>query len=151
MAILEFLTNCESTTSYFKRISDKYQLDVLQHGIKGNVFQRLVLIHVDDVPVMFGFSETRLDNANFLNILQNAGNTPIGLSLFAKNTSIARANMEVKQIDIVAVSHPLIVDYLTSQKIIGKIYCRQSCFVDGDETLQLKEYILPGLLELLSQ
>ena len=151
MSITEFLADYGSTTTHFKQMSDKYELKILQHGVVGDKFERLVIIYVADLPVMFGLSVTNLSSPTFLNILQNARTVPIGVKLFAAGTAIIRTNMIIKQIDVALVENYIISKYLQENKISGQIYYRQSDFVNGAETMQLKEYILPGLLELLSK
>ncbi len=149
MNIEEFLNDYGSTTAHFKSWSNDYHLDILDHGICGNKFHRVVLIWVDKIPVMIGLSETELTNLTFVEILQNAGAIPIGVRLFAPNSGITRTEASISQIGTDNIINKSVRNYLTHSNTYGSIYLRQSNFVTTNEKMMLKEYILPGLIELL--
>ncbi len=151
MNVMEFLADYGSTTKHFKTWSDEYFLEVIEHGVVGDVFSRLVVIFVDKIPVMLGLSETKLSNLTFLEILQNAGVTPIGVRLFAPNSGIKRIESFIGKIDTKTINNQTIKSYLVQSNVSGVIYYRQSNFVMDDEILTLKEFILPGLNDVLKQ
>jgi chorismate-pyruvate lyase len=151
MTIMEFLADYGSTTGHFKSWSDDYRLEVLEHGVVNDIFQRLVVIFVDKIPVMLGLSETNLANPTFLDILQNAGVTPIGLRLFAPNAGIKRIEPEIGLLDTQTITNQATFQYLANANVAGMIYFRQSNFVVANEVMTLKEYILPGLVDVLAQ
>ena len=149
MNIIDFLADFGSTTKTFKTWSDEYSLDVIENGIMGDVFCRLVVIFVDKMPVMLGLSETRLSNPKFLDILKNAGSTPIGVRLFAANSGISRIEPFIGQLDTEAVTIRAIKDSLVQYGASGMIYYRQSNFVIDNEIMTLQELVLPGLNDVL--
>ena len=151
MNVMEFLADYGSTTKHFKTWSDEYFLEVIEHGVVGDVFSRLVVIFVDKIPVMLGLSETKLSNLTFLEILQNAGVTPIGVRLFAPNSGVSRIEPFIGQIDIKTITNQATKNYLVKYNVSGMIYYRQSNFVIDDEIMTLKEFILPGLNDVLKQ
>ena len=150
MNIHQFLFNYAATTDSFKLISKEYKLEVLESGIIDNKFKRLVLIHVANMPVMFGLSATNLHNHHFLHILKNAHTTPIGSVLFAPESNIRRYKMQVESIDITSITNTIIKQYMTDNAITSNIYYRYSDFVFQQERMHLQEYILPNLLTLLT-
>ena len=151
MNVKEFLADDGSTTKHFKTWSDEYLLEVMEHGIVGDIFSRLVIIFVDQIPVMLGLSETKLLNLIFLDILQNAGVNPIGVPLFAQNSGIKRVKPFIGKIDTKTINNQTIKSYLVQSNVSGVIYYRQSNFVINDEIMTLKEFILPGLNDVLKQ
>lgn len=151
MDIVEFLSDYGSTTKHFNSWSNDYTLEVIDHGVFEDVFYRLVVIFVDKIPVMLGLSETKQSNLNFLDILKNAGVTPIGIKLFEPNSGIKRIKPIIGQIDTRLISNTATHDYLVKAKVEGLIYYRESNFVLGNEIMTLKEYILPGLVDILNQ
>ena len=150
MTIEEFLADYGSTTAHFKSWSDDYRLEVLDHQVVGNRFQRLVVIFVEKIPVMLGLSETEITNPLFLDILQNAGVRPIGLRLFAPEAEIKRVEPEIGKLNISDITNLDVLDYLAKSCVTGEIYFRQSNFIHYEQQMTLKEYILPGLIELLA-
>ena len=151
MTIMEFLADYGSTTQHFRSWSDDYRLEVLEHGVVGDSFQRLVVIFVDKIPVMLGLSETKLVNPLFLDILQNAGLVPIGVRLFAPDCGIKRMDAKIGQINTDSVINKAAIAYLLQNSVTGDIYYRQSNFVYQEQKMILKEYILPGLIGLLEK
>ncbi len=151
MDVMEFLADYGSTTKLFKTWSDEHSLEVIEHGVVGGEFSRLVVIFVDKIPVMLGLSETKLSNIKFLDILQNVGITPIGVSLFAPNSGIKRINPFIGKIDTKTISNQTTKNYLVQNNVSGMIYYRRSNFVIDDEIMTLKEFILPGLNDILKQ
>ena len=151
MNVVEFLSDYGSTTKHFKSWSDEYNLEVIDQGIFDDMYFRLVVIYVDKIPVMLGLSETKLSNLTFLDILQNAGVTPIGVRLFEPSSGIKRVKPIIGQVDTKLITNIATRDYLVKAKTHGLIYYRESDFVFDNEIMALKEYILPGLNEILKQ
>jgi chorismate-pyruvate lyase len=149
MDIKKFLSCYDSTTKLFKTISDHYYLEVLDSAINGDRFTRRVLIHVANLPVMFGISHTKLTNKHFLQMLTNASNNPIGIQLFAPNSNIKRTNMIIDQVAADAIDCNIVQDYLAKNNIRDKLHRRQSQFIYNNEIMELTEYCLPNLLTVL--
>ncbi|MCX8514771.1 MAG: hypothetical protein ORN24_04310, partial [Burkholderiales bacterium] len=93
MNIIDFLIDYGSTTTKFKEISSTYNLQIIYAQEMPEHFERLVLIIVDDIPVMYGLSKTPLNNEYFIKILSNTDAQPIGNKLFAPQNKIKRKNM----------------------------------------------------------
>ena len=149
MNLMQFLADYGSTTKYFKSWSDDYNIEVLDTGIVGDLFFRVVAIYVDQIPVIVGISQTKLTNPTFLSILQNAGVSPIGEKLFSPDFGIQRIGLSTDQIDKDLISNNIIKEYVFKNCDVNKIYFRQSEFVVANEVMGLKEFILPGLEEIL--
>ena len=150
MTIEEFLTDYGSTTQHFKSWSNDYRLEVLEHGLNGNKFQRIVVIFVDKIPVMLGLSETEITNPLFMDILQNAGLVPIGVRLFDPSAGISRTQAQVGQLNTANIDNEIVLGYLANSGVTGSIHYRQSVFIINKQSMLLKEYIMPGLIELLA-
>lgn len=153
MTIEEFLQDRGSTTGYFSGLSQLYKLEILHHGINGAEFERIVAIYLENIPVMLGVSNTKLSHKKFLDILQNAAHIPIGTKLFAPDAGIVRTNMRISQIFRNNISNQIINSFLLSNipDIGNTLYFRQSDFIYKEQSMQLDEYVLPGLIKLLAE
>jgi chorismate-pyruvate lyase len=149
MNIIDFLIDYGSTTAKFKEISSKYELKIIYTKQEQEHFERLVLIVVDDIPVMFGLSKTALNNNHFKQILSNVEPQPIGNKLFAPHNKIRRKNMTIKQITPHTVENIHINQHFSDNQIKQAIYYRESNFNYENETMLLEEYVLPGLEDLI--
>src|SRR6185437_4361315 len=134
-----------STTKAFKYLTDNYTLEILFSGFDGELFKRTIVIKLDDIPVMIATSETKVSNDLFLDILQNAQTTPIGVKLFSPKLGIKRGDMIVTQRNIAAIDDILISNYMKALGMDKEFYFRTSTFTYDTQTMELKEYILPGL------
>jgi len=134
-----------STTQAFKFLSSDYRLEVLFSDFEQEVFKRIIVIKLDNIPVMVASSETHISNAIFLDILQNSQTTPIGVRLFDPKSGIKRGSMFVKQIDLAEVEDPIVVKYISTLINNEELYFRTSTFRADKQTMNLKEYVLPGL------
>lgn len=151
MTINEFLADYGSTTQHFKSWSNDYFLEVLDQGVIGDSFQRLVVIYLDKIPVMLGYSKCKLDNFIFTDILKNAGLIPIGVRLFAPESGISRVEADIGLIDFNDIENSKIKNYLFEAKYTQKIHYRSSSFVVLNQSMKLIEYVLPGLIEILAK
>jgi chorismate-pyruvate lyase len=140
-----------STTKAFKILTSDYKLDVLFSDFDNNLFKRVIVINLDQVPVMVALSATKITNNLFLDILQNAHTTPIGLRLFAPDSCIRRGSMLVSTLDISEISDQTILNYLHTINHDNQLYFRSSIFTYGHETMYLGEYILPGLKQIIDK
>lgn len=140
-----------STTKAFKYLTDKYTLDILFSGFDGELFKRTIVIKLDDIPVMIATSETIVSNDLFLDILQNAHTTPIGVKLFSPKLGIKRGDMTVTQRDITTIDDVLISNYIKALGVDKNLYYRASSFTHDKQTMELKEYILPGLEVIINK
>lgn len=150
MTIEEFLADYGSTTQHFKSWSNDYRLEVLDHGLNRDKFQRIVVIFVDKIPVMLGLSETEITNTLFMDILQNAGLVPIGVRLFDPSAGISRTQAQIGRLNTIDINNQVVLRYLANAGVTGDIHYRQSVFIANEQSMLLKEYILPGLIELLA-
>ena len=151
MQAIEVLENPGSTTKLFKALTDDYVLEVLDSGVYAGIFQRITLIKLDQIPVMLGLSATCTTNQLFMDILQNAATTPIGSKLFAPDSKILRGEMIIKKIAVKEIVNPIIFKYIRTMNIDDKLYYRYSIFKSGQETMELNEYVLPGLDVILNK
>ncbi len=151
MLIRKFLENYGSTTISFKQMSDKYHLTILADGFIKDIFHRIVAIYVDDIGVMIGFSLTNKTCQTFLDILQNAKHVPIGVQLFDHKNKITRASLVIDKIDVSLIDNQIISDYMRNNQITGEIYVRRSTFIKYNEKMELLEYVLPSLEQLLNK
>ncbi|MCE3269106.1 MAG: hypothetical protein K0R49_1358, partial [Burkholderiales bacterium] len=55
-----------STTKSFKYLTNNYKLEILFSGLCKDTFKRIIVINLDDTPVMLASSETLLSNKLFL-------------------------------------------------------------------------------------
>jgi len=134
-----------STTKAFKYLTDNYKLDILYSDFDGELFKRTIVIKLDDIPVMIATSETKASNKLFLDILQNAHTTPIGVKLFSPQLGIRRGDMMVTQRSIAAIKDGVISNYMKTLGVDKDLYFRTSMFTHDKQAMELKEYILPGL------
>jgi chorismate-pyruvate lyase len=150
MTIEEFLRDPGSTTGYFKTLSDDYRLEILKHGLNEDRFERVISIYLDGIPVMLATSQTSIQDPLFLDILQNAGQIPIGTRLFAANSGIIRTNLQITEIFSDDVAHDVICSELKSIGCVNEtLYFRSSDFIYENQKMSLYEYSLPGMVELL--
>ncbi len=147
----EFLNDYGSTTKRFKEISKNNVVEVLFSGVTNNNFQRIVSIFLDNISIMVAISETNITNATFLQILQDSANNPIGEKLFESSSGIKRINMQISTISLQQITNQVIYEYLhqLGYNIQQVFYIRKSQFILNNEFMQLTEYILPSLLNLL--
>lgn len=151
MKVEEFLQDPSSTTGYFQSLSKNYKLDILHHGRQEDSFWRIVAIYLDNIPVMIGVSSTQVWHHTFLEILENAAHIPIGTRLFKAGAEITRTNMQIGEINCAAITNNTVTTFLHKLDGIGtEIYLRQSDFVHKNETMHLDEYVLPGLIQLVT-
>jgi len=149
--IEEFLQDPGSTTGYFSQLSHEYRLEILKHGINGDSFERIIAIYLNNIPCMLAISKTSLSFPLFLDILQNAGQIPIGTRLFAPDSSIIRANLQISLIDKKKIDNPIIARFIEDVKYEGaQLYSRMSDFVFEEQFMHLDEYALPGLVDILN-
>lgn len=152
MNYLDVINDPGSTTKAFKILSTDYELEVLSSKEDGGLFKRVVVIKLDQVPVMVALSQTSIDSLVFLDILKNAATTPIGVKLFAPNSQIVRGKMAVKNITLNQIQDKVIRDYL--EPIVtneSELYHRQSVFSYKTQTMKLIEYVLPGLKQIVEK
>jgi chorismate-pyruvate lyase len=140
-----------STTKVFKFLTDDYKLDILYSGFAGDLFRRTIVIKLDDVPVMIATSETKKSDELFLDILQNTNTTPIGVKLFSPQYSIKRGEMIVTKRIIAAIDDQVILDYIKKLEVKEELYFRTSMFTYNKQSMELKEYILPGLEQIVNK
>lgn len=141
-----------STTKAFKFLGTSYNLEILFSDFEGEMFKRAIIIKLDNIPVMVAISKTHISSELFLNILQNAQTTPIGVRLFAPKSGITRGLMEVQKIDIAAIDDEIATGYINALGMSGELYFRTSTFTaNGTQTMNLTEYILPGLKFIINQ
>ncbi|HLX52917.1 MAG TPA: hypothetical protein VKR58_03200 [Aquella sp.] len=134
-----------STTKAFKYLTDDYKLEILFSGFDNGLFKRTIVIKLDDTPVMIATSGTKASNDLFLDILQNAHTTPIGVKLFSPQLGIRRGDMIVTQKALRTIDDEVISDYMKTLDIDKDLYFRTSTFTHDEQSMELKEYILPGL------
>lgn len=134
-----------STTKAFKYLTDDYKLEILFSGFDKNLFKRTIVIKLDDIPVMLAVSETQVSNDLFLDILQNAHHTPIGVKLFSPELAIKRGEMQVTQINVEMIDDLIVANYIKALNISERLFYRTSIFTSNMQIMELKEYILPGL------
>lgn len=151
MTIFEFLNNDRSPTELFQSWTDDIYVKVLQQRIVDNTYHRIAVIFVDRFPVLVAHSETALQNTTFLEILDSAESTPIGVRLFDHKLNIKMVNLEIKQIILQEIPNEFIVNYIDTLKPLyfDSIYYRQSNFTKDNQSMQLTEYALPSLQTLL--
>ncbi len=148
----EFLNDYGSTTYRFKKISKNYEVKVLFSGIMNEVFQRIVSINLNNLPVMIAISETNTNNSVFMKILQDAANNPIGEKLFKPDSGIKRVNMQIKVILPQQIFNSIVYEYIIKlgyQLKQKEFYMRESQFIFNNEQMHLTEYVLPSLVNLL--
>ena len=150
-AIMEVLLNPGSTTKFFKALTHDYILEVLDSGVYEQMFQRITVIKLDQIPVMLNLSSTSIHNNVFMDILQSSLTTPIGKRLFASGSKICRSEMTIKHTIVNNINNQIIAGYLRALKIDNELCYRCSIFKSEQETMQLSEYVLPGLEEILSK
>ncbi len=114
MTVLDFFSNWGSTTQIFKSWTTDIQIMVLENQVKQNIFNRIVVILIDKIPVLLGHSETCINNTCFFEILNYARSTPIGTSLFAPNSGIKRINLEIKKMPTSQITNKIIRGYLSN-------------------------------------
>lgn len=152
MEIEEFLRDPGSTTGYFSQLAHDYRLDILSHGINGEYFERVIAIYLNGIPCIVAISRTRIKFPLFLDILQNAGHIPIGTRLFAPNSNIVRANLNIGVVTPDNINNSKINNFIRDLAIESKeLYCRTSDFVFEGQTMHLDEYTLPGLAKILKK
>lgn len=134
-----------STTKTFGFLTSNYCLEVLFSDFDEEMFKRVIVIRLDNLPIMLAVSETHKSNDQFLDILQNSQTIPIGVKLFDPKSQIKRGHMTVKQIDVWSIDDKIVADYIQCLGINDKLYFRQSKFKVAGQTMALKEYILPAL------
>ncbi|MCC2645256.1 MAG: hypothetical protein K0R94_1034 [Burkholderiales bacterium] len=134
-----------STTKSFKYLTNNYKLEILFSGLCKDTFKRIIVINLDDIPVMLASSETLISNKLFLDILQNASTTPIGVKLFSPKSGIKRGNMSVTQVEVATIKDPIVTNFMQKSGFSDKLYFRISEFTYKTQVMELKEYILPGL------
>lgn len=148
----EFLNDYGSTTYRFKKMSKNHKVKVLFSGINNKIFQRIVSIYLNNVPVMIAVSETNTNNKTFMKILEDAASNPIGEKLFKPDSEIKRVNMQIKVIlpqeisNSIVYEHIIELGYELQQK---DFYIRESQFIFYNEQMHLTEYVLPSLVNLL--
>lgn len=138
-----------STTKAFKGISSDYKLELLFSDFDQNIYKRAIIIKLDDIPVMLAVSETNELNDKFLEILQNAQTRPIGEKLFAAKSGIKRGVMTVDPVTVDDIEDSLALDYIHALGVENGIFFRKSTFFAGAQTMDLKEYVLPGLKHIV--
>lgn len=152
MNVEEFLRDPGSTTGYFNQLSLDYRLDILQHGINGECFERIIAIYLNSIPCLVAISRTKINFPLFLDILQNAGHIPIGTRLFAPNSSIKRENLNINPIFVDDIENLIIANFISTITTNDKkLYCRTSDFTFEDQMMHLDEYTLPGLTKILNK
>lgn len=152
MNVDEFLRDPGSTTGYFSQLSLDYRLDILQHGINGEYFERIIAIYLNSTPCLVAISRTKINFPVFLDILQNAGHIPIGTRLFAPNSGINRENLDINPIYVDDIENLIIADFISTITTNDKkLYCRTSDFIFEDQMMHLDEYALPGLIQILNK
>lgn len=167
MNIKQFLNYSGSTTKLFKSTTYNYKIEVLSSevkemskdssGIHNNNFQRIVVIYLDNIPIMIALSYTNCSCQKFFSILQEADTKPIGEFLFVAHSGIKRAKMKIYQIKIKNIQNNVIRDYILQLPLPNNyaIYERKSRFTyhkdKKTEKMFLIEYMLPGLEKFLNK
>lgn len=134
-----------STTKIFTCLTNDYQLQLIASGVVDNLFKRIVIIKLDQLPVMLALSVTTIQDELFVGILKNSRDIPIGVRLFAPKSDIARLNMKVLKAKLSDVKHSFILAYLDFLTKKDELFMRASIFKYKDQTMKLYEYVLPGL------
>lgn len=145
MNLADILNSPESTEQSFKFLSADYSSDVIFSDFDNDTYKRSDIIKLDNVLVMVATSETKTANDLFVNLLQTSKNTSIGTKLFAAKSGIRRRRMTVSQLNSTAINDSFIASYLNSFGFIHNVYLRETIFSCNQQTMDLKEYILPGL------
>lgn len=151
MGIEEFLQDPCSTTGYFKQLSHNYELEILQHGMNGDNFERIIAIYLNKIPCMLAISKTKIKFPLFFDILQNAGHIPIGTRLFATESNISRINLQIGKAVLTDIHNVRILEFLQNMKYsTDDLYYRTSDFIHQEQIMHLDEYALPGLIKILA-
>ena len=148
-----FLSDKSSTTALLKKLSNKYSLKLLQVEENKDCYRRVVLISLDNKPIIFGVSQADHASGTFRNILKTAKLVPIGEQLFLDNSGIVRDSMEISTVTVAEIDDNLVREYLSSNGYSAnfKLYVRRSIFKKNAEELLLIEYIFPLLADFLRQ
>jgi len=147
----DFLHNPGSMTAELHKISNNLKVSVIPANSTVNKHARLVVLSLDNVPVLVGYSISNRADHIFYDILTNSDNQPIGLSLFA-NPEIQRTKLLVRTVTIGDIGYPEIIECLHNLGEVSDVLLDQrfSEFTSGGQRMYLYEYILPGLQNIVS-
>ena len=148
---IDFVNDPGSTTKAFKLLTTDYKLEILSSNFTVSGFERIIVIKLDKIPVMVAISTTSHKDCLFLDILKNAENTPIGVKLFEQGSSIKRGNMSVTPIKINKINSQVIKQYILQNVVVDTLYLRRSSFTCRGESMELSEYVLPGLKQIFDK
>lgn len=144
-AFEELLNSCGSMTRQLENMGHTLTVELIKEGIIGDYFCRYTILKLDNTPVIFALSHSKLNSHKFINILKNANNIPIGRFLFAKDSQIVRNKIAISKVFINNVSDIIIKTYLeTNYNHEQVIFSRESEFISAEnEKMILVEIILP--------
>jgi chorismate-pyruvate lyase len=149
-----FINNKASMTVALKSLHHDFNVKLLKTGVDGYDYVRISSLNLESEPVIVAFVSTKLINSTFVNILKNAGITPIGKMLFAPKADIHRNdNMKVKVILVSDIKNNTIHSYINriGYKDSTKIVVRYSEFYHKYEVMKIDEYILPSITKYFSK
>ncbi len=148
-----FIANEDSMTTALKQLDPNLSVELLESGEKHGVFVRTVVLKLQQTPVILAVSRAGNDSPIFVKILAEADRTPIGTRLFAKDSGIRRSSMEVKQVSREQIQEESLKSYLRTLNIPTDSFLalRRSLFTQGEEQLELIEYVLPSVETFLEK
>lgn len=142
----ELLNSCGSMTKQLENLGHTLNVDVLHEGIENDCFRRYTILKLNTTPVVIACSSTMISNSFFTNLLKNANTTPIGKFLFAPNSQVQRAQIDIQQIAINDIRQPHLQDFAQQKyQYQQHLWQRNSLFTCHHEIMELCEIILPEL------
>ncbi len=142
----ELLTSCGSMTAQLKQLHYKFSVEVIEQNIVENIFFRISLLKLNDIPVIIAYSSCKISDQNFYNILLNAENKAIGYYLFSQNSQISRDSLDITHLQSFKTHLPRVTQYLINRYPNQQhFWQRTSLFSHKLETLKLTEIILPEI------
>lgn len=144
----EFLYNQSSMTKQLESLDNNFRVFLLYSGIEGNNYKRISSLNLSNKPVVVGLSQANTGSPYFFSLLKKAETTPLGKSLFAKDSGVTRdPDMKVDQVYLDYISDSVVKDYIAGLGYTNNdvIYKRTSMFRKDKQYMQLDEYILPSI------
>lgn len=146
MKLQELLYEPGSLTQKLLGICCNLNLQVLKCERVGEIFKRVVIIKLNNTPVVLAISTTFVEYLTFTNILQSSNSNPIGLQLFVKSSSnIKRSSLKVIKLSHTTSKSSIIQNQENKDLLETALYLRFSIFKCKEELLLLKEYMLNGI------
>ncbi|MCC2624581.1 MAG: hypothetical protein K0R14_454 [Burkholderiales bacterium] len=144
----QFLYNQSSMTKQLESLDNNFQVIVLNSGMAGDDYKRIVSLTLSNIPVIVAISQAKTGSPYFVDLLKNADTKPIGKILFARNSGVIRdLGMKVDQIYLNHIGDNTVRNYIASLGYTNKdvIYKRTSIFRKKAQYMQLDEYVLPSI------